>query len=364
MPIPGAPHPTGTQPGPAQAEAIVAGCRPTSDAAAVAEIGTRLHALADRLSEMATDVAMLFRGLDAGEGRFYRAALEGGDRLLGVAAHEAGGRDALWEPQTGSAGPHVGLLGASTAMRDAAVALTRFANLTASTQQRVDLIAAIADRDRMLGDLAASLGDDTLAVTAASAGRLALTAAGDDYADQSADAASADSTSAATSGMMPMAGFAGLGSAAMAAGGAATTGGRSTRRRDGESEAGLTDHEPRELTRGECAALAARVSAVQASLAGGASSWVQIALGVGEHPRTGRVMVFGTSDPVPYVRVGMTLRLGEQLAGDGRDPEIALLDHMARAGVVPMAVASSRPPSPAARAVLVAAGVRALVAGS
>ncbi|WHU45001.1 hypothetical protein QNM97_13125 [Gordonia sp. L191] len=341
----------------ALAESLAPGCWPTSDDAAMREVVSSLAVLRGRLEHIAADLATAFRDVEGGAGRFTRAILDGRDRLVG-------GEDAV-------------LTTTARAMATAADTVEAFADLTATARLRVELVTAITDRDRMIGALAASLGDDTPAVRAASAGRMALTAAGDEYTEQSgaltlersdpvASGAGdhtddrAGSAAAATSGMMPMGGFAGLGAAAAGAGagaGAAVRRVAAGARSDHDAEPG----EAPELTRAEYDALARRAAAVQASLPGAVGSWVQIAVGVGEHPETGRMVVIGTSDPVPYLRRGMSIRTGEELVGDGRAPEIALLHHMQNSGAIPLAVATASPPSAHSRAVIAASGA-ALVA--
>ncbi|MGC4932579.1 hypothetical protein ACLQ3C_02695 [Gordonia sp. DT30] len=333
-------------------EQSVPGCWPTSDDEALRAVAAGLDGLGRRVQEIARDIEAMHRDVECSVGRFPRAVLDGRDRLLGAGAEGLSG-----------------LVDELTAMAAGTVA---FADLTVTARHRVELIAAIVDRDRLLGEIGAALGDDTLAVRAASAGRLALTAAGDDYAEQSADTAAAHQSAgdhdgqvgapagAATSAMMPMAGFAGMGAAAAGAGAA---GGRAIRAASAErTQMGIDDDEPPELTRAECDAIMRRAAAVQASLPDDVASWVQTAVGVGDDRQNGRIVVVATSDPVPYLRVGMVLRAAEELVGDGRDPQVAVLDHMMRAGLVPLAVASTQPPTPAARAALADAGIRPLLA--
>ncbi|GAB24620.1 hypothetical protein GOPIP_070_00990 [Gordonia polyisoprenivorans NBRC 16320 = JCM 10675] len=339
----------------ALAESLVPGCWPTTDDATLRQVATALAALRERLEHIAADLASAYRDVEGGDGRFTRAILAGREHLVG-------GEDAA-------------LPATARAVAAAADTVEAFADLTAAARLRVELVTAITDRDQMLGALAAALGDDTSAVRAASAGRMALTAAGDEYTEQSSALVQADplaagggehtddrtgSSAGATSGMMPMGGFAGLGAAAAGAGvGAAARRVPAGPRTGPDAES----DEPPELTRAEYDALARRAAALHMSLPGAVGSWVQVAVGVGEHPQTGRTVVIATSDPVPYLRRGMSIRSGEELVGDGRAPEIALLHHMQSSGVTPLAVASASPPSAQARAAIAASGA-ALVAAA
>ncbi|RPA58337.1 hypothetical protein EF294_15905 [Gordonia oryzae] len=340
----------------ALAESLVPGCWPTTDDATLGHVASGLAALRERLDHLAADLAAAFRDVDGGDGRFTHAILAGRDRLVGD--EEA----AL--PTT------------ARAVAAAADAVEAFADLTVAARLRIELVAAITGRDQMLGELAAALGDDTHAVRAATAGRMALTAAGDEYTEQSGTLVRADpagpgggghtdegtgSSASATSGMMPMAGFAGLGAAAAGAGlGSAVRRVPAGPRTGSDGEA----DEPPELTRAEYDALARRAAALHMSLPGAVGSWVQIAVGVGEHPQTGRTVVIATSDPVPYLRRGMSIRSGEELVGDGRVPEIALVHHMQNSGVIPLAVASASPPSAQARAAIAASGAAQVASAS
>ena len=204
-------------------------------------------------------------------------------------------------------------------------------------------------------------------MSAASAGRYALSAAGDEYTERAGDAGHSavpwdntvhsdnavlrdeaeqrtDSTPpAATSGMMTAGGFAGLGAMGVAAGGAlqgvSAVGGRSSG----------PDIDP--------AWLIERAALLQTSLPSPFSEWMRVAIGVGTDADGGQVRVVATSDPQPYQRPGFAIAHSELLAGDGGPPEYAIVAEMARAGLTPVIVASAMTMPQGIASVLVAEGV-------
>ncbi|MEP9391595.1 hypothetical protein ABLE92_04285 [Gordonia sp. VNQ95] len=316
---------------------------PDTDVIAIGELAQRLAGLAARLRAVANTVETVHHVHRIGAGAFDQATIDTAARLADDATGTAGG------------------------LAVSATTLAAFADLTTRTRQKMAVVATIADRDRLLGMIGSAVGDDTPAVRAASAGRAAMTAAGDDYADEAAAHGTAATTTAttddpqhpaaATSGMMPMGGLGtmGVGAVGVGAVGAAAAAGRNRR------EPGTDDDEPPELTRAEHEDLVRYARTLAADLDGRAGGWVQVAVGIGHDRAQGRATVVGTSDPVPYLRVGMRVRTTDEVAGDGRAPEIAVVDHLRARGYEPIAVASPSTPSAAARAVLATAGVTSII---
>jgi hypothetical protein len=313
---------------------------PDTDVIAIGELAQRLAGLAARLVAVANTVETVHRDHRIGSGAFDQATLDTATRLANDVTGTAGG------------------------LAVSATTLAAFANLTTTTRQKMAVVATIADRDRLLGMIGSAVGDDTPAVRAASAGRAAMTAASDDYADEAAAHGAAATTTddpqhpaAATSGMMPMGGLGAMGVGAVGVGAVGATAAAGRNRR----EPGTDDDEPLELTRAEHDDLVRYARTLAADLDGRAGGWVQVAVGIGHDRAQGRARVVGTSDPVPYLRVGMRVRTTDELAGDGRAPEIAVVDHLRARGYEPIAVASPSTPSAAARAVLATAGVTSII---
>ncbi|MFZ2238909.1 MAG: hypothetical protein WAV90_05125, partial [Gordonia amarae] len=73
------------------------------------------------------------------------------------------------------------------------------------------------------------------------------------------------------------------------------------------------------------------------------TQWVRMSVGVGCTPARELVEVVGTSDPVAYLRTGITIGSGEHLAGSPRGSEFAIAEHLEAMGARPLAVASAHP---------------------
>ena len=327
------------------AESLAPGCWPTADDTALVECGRRLRGIGDELRDLADVVDALRRDHD-GSGRFHDGLIHA---LTQVTSDVDGMR--------------------SVADRFAVFAesLDTFALATADARSEMTVLASIADRDRLAGSVADALGDDSARVSAASAGRYALSAAGDEYTERAGDAGHSavpwdnavhsdnavlrdeaeqrtnSNPPAATSGMMTAGGFAGLGAMGVAAGGAlqgvSAVGGRSSG----------ADIDP--------AWLIERAALLQTSLPSPFSEWMRVAIGVGTDADGGQVRVVATSDPQPYQRPGFAIAPSELLAGDGGPPEYAIVAEMARAGLTPVIVASAMTMPQGIASVLVAEGV-------
>lgn len=317
----------------AYAEHLVPGSWPTADVDGLRAGAGRFRDLARRVRGIGNDIDAGRRGIAGGRGIF---AEELDAVLRRLNDHE---------PGSGGAADVAGRLDTVARM------LERYADTVVQARQEMTLIAAITDRDSRRAEVLALLGDESARVVAASAGRLALTAAGDDFTDRSEDAARHDTPPAATSGMMPFAPMGALGAGALA--GAAGVGAV----RSGPGGPAVVDTE-------DLVWLRRRADQVASSVGPELGGWLRTAVGLGRSDRGRRVVVVATSDPQPYQRRGMSLGDDEALAGDGRAPELAILDHMAATGTTPCAVASAAPMAPATLAVLRAAEVEVLAPGA
>ncbi|GAC69004.1 hypothetical protein [Gordonia soli] len=290
---------------------------PTADVGALMEAAGRLRTLLTRLSEAVAAVGHAQRGAD-GAGQTHQAMLDHADRVT-TSATSAAQRS----------------LSSGWALVEA---VERYAATSGLAHEQTAVMAAIADRDRLRGEVLGLLGDDSARVMAASGGRLALTAAGDEYTEQSADDGrhghdqnSAMPPPAASAGMMP---FAALGGAAAGVGALA-------------SSLSATDaHTPDGIAAGDVQWLERRAAQLQSSIPPSLAGWVRMAVGLGELSDGARVVIVGTSDPYPYLREGLSLRDSEFLAGNGRSAELAIADQMARSGVEPLAFAAATPMAP------------------
>lgn len=297
------------------AEELAPGVWPTADAAALSDSAQRVRALAERVAGLAEAVASVTDSYATGDstaGGFHDAVVDGLGQIAGA-----------------------DLPGAAERLRALGTSLDAYARTVIDTQQQMSVVALIADRDIRRAEVNAAIGDDTWRVEAASTGRMALTAAGDDHTERSGEAGQSAAAPAATSGMMPMMPLGALGAAgAMAAGLGGLAGARARADRDVIGANDLT------WLRGRAERLQ---TTVPASIAG----WFRTAVGVGIGPRGARVVVVGTNDPQPYQRVGVELADDEALTANGQAPELAILDHMVHAGVTPRAIAAATPMEPA-----------------
>ena len=295
------------------AEELAPGAWPTADAAALHDSAQRTRALAASLAGLAAAVASATGSYTAGgaaDGRFHQA-------VVGGLGHTAG----------------ADLPGVAERLRALGTSLDAYARTVTDTRRQMSVIALIADRDARRAEVNAVIGDDTWRVEAASTGRMALTAAGDDHTERSGEAGQSAGAPAATSGMMPMMPFGAMG-AAGAAGVGALAGVRARAARDA-------------VGAGDLAWLRARAERLQTTVPSPIAGWFRTAVGVGTGDRGTRVVVVGTNDPQPYQRAGVELADDEALTANGRAPELAILDHMVHAGVTPRAIAAATPMDPA-----------------
>lgn len=295
----------------ALADELAPGRWPTADVATLRESATRCRRLAAQFSAVVAELETAQRRSAAGTGHFHDGI---------VAAH----RDLVDSSDSALARTVVRL-------ESAADALERYATAAVATHNEMAVIASVADRERLRGGLLSTLGDDSARVTAAGAGRMALTAAGDDFTDEATDAGRRDgdhAPPAATSGMMP---FSALGPIAAGAGVLAGT------------HAAADGVESAEMSATDAEWLQRRAAALQSALPASVAGSVRMAIGVGRGLDGSRTLVVGTDECYPYEREGVGIAAEETLVGDGRSAELAIADHMARHGIRPQAIAAATP---------------------
>lgn len=323
------------------ADELAPGVWPGADPTSLREAARRARALAESV-ERVTDVVVSATaaysspaiGGGAAEGEFGDALVDGLGRVTGT------GPESL---------PHV-----AERLRAMAASLDTYADVVVETEQQMTTIALVADRDRQRAEVFAEVGDDSWRVSAASAGRLALTAAGDDHTQRSEEAgqSAGGAPPAATSGMMPFAPMGAMGAAGVAAAGLGTTMGIAASRTD------------RHTAGGDLTWLQRRADTLQSTVPPAIAGWFRTAVGVGVGARGRRVVVVGTNDPQPYQRTGLELADDEALTANGRAPELAIVEHMASSGVTPTAIAAATPMDSATVAALRSAEVVAMAPGS
>ncbi|GAA3689703.1 hypothetical protein [Gordonia hankookensis] len=305
----------------ALAEQLAPGTWPSADVRGLRAAAARCRDLASRAADLAVEVVAAHRDHVIGAGAFHDGVVEGGRALTG-------------SPDTGF-GRLIGRL------ESTAKTLDSYADAAATTHNEMAVIASLADRERLRSDLLATLGDDSARVVTAGGGRMALTAAGEDYTDAAGGAGHRhhddQAQPAATSGMLPFSAMSGLaaGAGALAA-----------------SHAGTVSPDPAELSGPDTNWLQRRAAQLQSGLPSSVAGWVRMAVGIGVSADGSRAVVIGTSDPYPYLREGITLSAGEIIAGNGRAAELAVVDHMTASGISLQAIASATPMAPGTLAAL------------
>jgi hypothetical protein len=88
---------------------------------------------------------------------------------------------------------------------------------------------------------------------------------------------------------------------------------------------------------------ASRADELQAALPVGSQGRVTMAVGVGEDANGATRTIVGTSEPNGYLRPGVTLNPGEEIATAGGHAEVSILTHMQELGLRPVAVGAGRP---------------------
>ncbi|MGV8973118.1 MAG: RHS repeat domain-containing protein [Rhodoglobus sp.] len=103
--------------------------------------------------------------------------------------------------------------------------------------------------------------------------------------------------------------------------------------------------------------VASRASELQAALPAGSQGRVTMGVGVGKDASGSLRTVVGTSEPNGYLRPGVTLNPGEELATGAGHAEAGILDYMSTNGIRAQTVGAGRPICPACASLLDRAGV-------
>lgn len=241
---------------------------------------------------------------------------------------------------------------ALTRLQTTADMVRAYADAVTATQQRLTVVAAIADRDLLAAQVVVVATGDTTAQTEAeqSAARVMTATAGeldtrarqiaDDATDQTASDAGADSTGTGTP-MVP---------AAMISPMAATLGGLAAHR------AGRGSTFEAEPAAAELLMLRGRAATLAATVPPEVAPWVRLAVGLGRSGDGRRVVVIGTSEPGGYLRPGVVPEPHEVVVGDGRAPELAIIGYFADRDVIPLAVCAATPAPPDVSALVTGSG--------
>lgn len=292
----------------------------------------------------------------------YRAV---GQRLLAVqSAIEAASAEVTdaMDGQTGSALAVKATALAAQAARAANLVgaesdlAARFSDLVVLTHERLTVAAAIADRDLhaaqlvdvTTGDITAAMGAEHAAATVLAAVAGDLESGSRELADTAAHAAEQrdsehgqTTVNAAGAPMIPGA-MMGAGSAMAAAAGKMRAG-------DLPSAA--------DLSSGDLSMLQTRAAHLSAMQPPEVAPWIRMAVGLGQDHDGRRIVVVGTSEPGGYLRPGTVPEPNEVVVGDGRSPELVIVDYLAARDLVPLAVCATTPPTPEVCSLLADAGV-------
>ncbi|MFW0784649.1 hypothetical protein AAFP35_09020 [Gordonia sp. CPCC 206044] len=293
-------------------ERLAPGRWPGVDVDALAALAVRCGESAAAVDRLVTEIDDAHRRLGAGAGATHEAIIVGGARLTGPASELSA------------------LSGRLVAVGHRVHA---YAVAVATAQRDMTVVAAITERELLRADLRAALGDGTSRIVAAGAGAGALTAVADDLADRAHEAGRMDvggGDTTVSSGAAPAMAGAAFPRVSVVAGPA--TG----RHPCVASESADRDH----------SWLAVRALALQSSLPPETAGYVRIAVGAGRSADGTQVIVVGTSDPYPYQREGMALERDDILVGDGRAPELAVVDHLMSQGAAVTAIAAATPSTP------------------
>jgi hypothetical protein len=228
-----------------------------------------------------------------------------------------------------------------------------YADAIAVTQQRLTVVAAIADRDMSAAAvMTATSGDTTTMIGAEHAAATVLAAVAgelDDRTRELADhaVAQAGNDSGQPSGstaapMVPGAMMGAVGPALAAAG---------ARMHDGDVR--FSD----DVTAADLAMLRGRAAQLAAVQPPEVAPWVRLAVGLGQDPDGHRVVVIGTSEPAGYLRPGTAPEPHDVVVGDGRPPELVIVDYFHEQELLPIAVCATTPPASDVRDQLAEAGV-------
>lgn len=242
---------------------------------------------------------------------------------------------------SGAAGASLGrdleLAGDKT--RAAAKIIRAYADAVAQTQQRLAVVAAIADRELLAGEvLAVATGDTTAQAGAQDLAARTMSAAAGELDRRTAEITK-DSTEASgpandhQPGGMPMTPGAMMAPMAGALAGIAA----------GRAAAGAGDPP---LPDADLGMLRARAAVLTATQPPEVAPWLRVAVGLGADANGRRTVIIGTSEPAGYLRPGVVPEPHEVVVGDGRAPELAILGYLRERDLTPLAVCAGTPPPP------------------
>lgn len=246
-----------------------------------------------------------------------------------------------------------GLATATARVRATADLVRAYAEAVATTRQRLAVVAAIADRDLLAAQvLVATTGDTTLYAGAERSAAQVMTAAAgeldwrarqiaDDATDPTGSDAPPEHNSPGSGAPMP--------GAVMAPMGAALAGFAANRAGDD-----LTPDIDVPAT--DLGMLRTRAVTLAATQPPEVAPWIRVAVGLGQDRDGGRVVVVGTSEPAGYLRPGVMPEPHEVVVGDGRAPELAIIDYFADRALTPLAVCAATPAPPEVTALVDEAG--------
>jgi hypothetical protein len=228
-----------------------------------------------------------------------------------------------------------------------------YADAITRTQERLTVAAAIADRDLTAASvLTVTSGEVTSMIGAEHAAATVLAAVAGELDDRTRELANDavaqanyESTQQSGSAVTPMVPGAMMGAMApaLAAAGATMHGGDV--RFSGD------------VASADLAMLRARAAQLSAVQPPEVAPWIRLAVGLGEDHDGRRIVVVGTSEPAGYLRPGTVPERHEVVVGDGRPPELAIVDYLRERELVPIAVCATTPPTTDVQSQLAEAGV-------
>jgi hypothetical protein len=228
-----------------------------------------------------------------------------------------------------------------------------YADAITRTQERLIVAAAIADRDLAAASvLTVTSGEVTSMIGAEHAAATVLAAVAGELDDRTRELANdavaqanTENTQQSGSAVTPMVPGAMMGAMApaLAAAGATMHGGDV--RFSGD------------VASADLAMLRARAAQLSAVQPPEVAPWIRLAVGLGEDHDGRRIVVVGTSEPAGYLRPGTVPEPHEVVVGDGRPPELAIVDYLHERELVPIAVCATTPPPADVQSQLAEAGV-------
>ncbi|HEY9315456.1 hypothetical protein [Williamsia sp.] len=240
-----------------------------------------------------------------------------------------------------------------------------YGEAVAETQHRLTVVAAMADRDILAGQVvAAATGETTMLSGAHDAAARVMTAAvtqldwqtrditddlrspDDLHSRDDPESGHAQSGSGGAPMMAPMAGAT-----------AGTLAGAMVHARGADDRAGL------DIADADLAMLRSRAAHLAAMQPPEVAPWIRLAVGLGASGDGRHVVVVGTSELGGYLRPGTALEPHEMAVGDGRAPELAIMGYFAERDIEPLAVCAATPPPPEVAAAIAENGIQNLGVG-